>query len=283
MSAHKNKQRKNSATGAGAARRTAAPSASSAAKGNSAARSATAPRPATAGVTARPVATAARPVNGQTANGKAPAGKPAGSAAVVRRTAVTPAGYRSRMNRAARQRRQQSLIAGAVVGVVVLGGLGALLYNQLPFFHTQAAAPHAPKCTTNAQTGLSGTPATAGGPPAVTGKLVALDQCLQYIDVKVGTGAAVKAGDKVTVQYTGWLENGTKFDSSADHPGQPFSFVVGQGRVIQGWDKGLVGMKVGGERRLIIPAALGYGAQGYPPTIPANATLIFDVTIVSIG
>jgi hypothetical protein len=186
------------------------------------------------------------------------------------------------MNRAARLRRQRSIIATTVVGVLVVAGLGYLLWNQLPFFHAQASR-HTPGCTTNAQTGLSGTPAAAGGPPAVTGNLVTLGQCLQYVDVKAGTGAAVKAGDTVTVNYTGWLTNGTKFDSSADHPGQPFSFTVGQKQVIQGWDKGVIGMQVGGERRLIIPAALAYGAQGAGSTIPPNATLIFDVTIVSIG
>ena len=116
----------------------------------------------------------------------------------------------------------------------------------------------------------------------MNGKLETLQDCLQYIDIKVGSGAAVKAGDKVTVSYTGWLTNGSKFDASADHPGQPFSFTVGNGEVIPGWDKGLVGMKVGGSRRLIIPPALGYGATGSGP-IPPNATLLFDVTVVSIG
>lgn len=207
---------------------------------------------------------------------------------VVRRAAVSQAGYRSRMNRAARLRRQRSIIAGTVAAVVVVAGLGILLWNQLPFFHAQASA--GPSCTTNARSGPSSTPASpgatpasGGGPSALTGKVVMLDQGLQYIDIKTCRGPAVKAGDKVTVQYTGWLVNGTKFDSSADHPGQPFSFTVGQGQVIPGWDKGLIGMKVGGERRLIIPPALGYGAQGAGSTIPPNATLIFDVTIVSIG
>jgi FKBP-type peptidyl-prolyl cis-trans isomerase len=213
-----------------------------------------------------------------------PAGQKAASgtsSAIVRRASVAQAGYRSRMTRAARQRRQRSVIAGTVVGVLVVGAFGWLLWSQLPVFHP----PVVHTCSTNARTGLDGTPTSAGGPPSVSGKLVTLDrnQCLQYIDVKTGTGAAVKAGDKVTVGYTGWLANGTKFDSSADHPGQPFSFTVGQGQVIPGWDKGLIGMKVGGERRLIIPPSLGYGAQGAGSTIPPNATLVFDVTIVSIG
>jgi FKBP-type peptidyl-prolyl cis-trans isomerase len=83
------------------------------------------------------------------------------------------------------------------------------------------------------------------------------------------------------VNYTGWLADGTKFDSSLDR-NQTYSFVLGAGRVIQGWDEGVVGMKVGGERRLIIPPALGYGEAGYSPIIPANATLTFDVQLISI-
>jgi FKBP-type peptidyl-prolyl cis-trans isomerase len=229
---------------------------------------------------AQPVSDSATASAASTAKSKAVNGT---GGVVVRRAAVSQGGYRSRMNRAARLRRQRSIIAGTVVGVAAIAALGILLWNQLPIFHAQASARHGSSCTTSAQTGLSGTPAAAGGPPAVTGKMVTLAQCLQYIDVKTGNGPAVKARDKVTVNYTGWLVNGTKFDSSADHPGQPFSFTVGQGQVIPGWDKGLIGMQTGGERRLIIPPALGYGTQGAGSTIPPNATLIFDVTIVNIG
>ncbi len=89
-------------------------------------------------------------------------------------------------------------------------------------------------------------------------------------------------GNTVSIQYTGWLANGKKFDSSYDHGGTPFSVQVGQGKVIRGFDLGLIGMRLGGTRRLIIPAKLGYGAQGSPPVIPPNATLIFDITLVSI-
>jgi len=84
----------------------------------------------------------------------------------------------------------------------------------------------------------------------------------------------------VSVHYTGRLENGTKFDSSLDH-GKPFDFAIGTGSVIKGWDEGLMSMKVGGKRKLIIPPALGYGVAGRPPTIPANSTLIFDVELLS--
>lgn len=102
-------------------------------------------------------------------------------------------------------------------------------------------------------------------------------------DLKTGTGAAAKSGDKVSVQYIGVLyDNGTKFDASYDR-GQPFSFTLGGGQVIQGWDQGVAGMKVGGRRELIIPPGLAYGAQGQPPTIPPNATLVFVIDLVSIG
>jgi peptidylprolyl isomerase len=110
---------------------------------------------------------------------------------------------------------------------------------------------------------------------------------LKIIDTRVGTGAVAKAGEQVTVHYTGWLyehgAKGKKFDSSVDR-GQPFSFALGAGNVIPGWDKGVVGMKVGGTRTLIIPPDLGYGANGTPDgTIPPNATLIFDVQLLKVG
>ena len=103
---------------------------------------------------------------------------------------------------------------------------------------------------------------------------------LQYEDTVLGTGAIAKAGQQVQVHYTGWLFNdgvqGAKFDSSKDR-GQPFAFGLGAGQVIKGWDEGVQGMSVGGTRRLVIPAALGYGARGAGGAIPPNATLLFDV------
>jgi peptidylprolyl isomerase/FKBP-type peptidyl-prolyl cis-trans isomerase FkpA len=104
---------------------------------------------------------------------------------------------------------------------------------------------------------------------------------LKIEDLVVGSGAAAKTGDTVVMNYTGWLENGTRFDSSYDS-GQPIEFVLGQGSVIPGWEQGVPGMKVGGKRRLTIPPALAYGAKGAGDTIPAYATLIFEVELVQI-
>jgi FKBP-type peptidyl-prolyl cis-trans isomerase len=120
---------------------------------------------------------------------------------------------------------------------------------------------------------------------AQAGKPVTTPSGLQIIDSKVGTGPSPKTGQICVMHYTGWLyENGAKgkkFDSSVDR-GQPFEFKIGQRQVIAGWDEGVASMKVGGKRTLIIPAALGYGAQGAGNVIPPNATLMFDVELLGI-
>jgi FKBP-type peptidyl-prolyl cis-trans isomerase len=112
-------------------------------------------------------------------------------------------------------------------------------------------------------------------PSASAGSLVIEDEV-------VGTGPAAKSGDLVTVDYTGWLTDGTKFDSSLDR-NQPFVFVLGQQQVIAGWDQGVAGMQVGGKRKLTIPPELGYGAQGAGADIPPNATLVFEVELLKIN
>jgi FKBP-type peptidyl-prolyl cis-trans isomerase len=104
---------------------------------------------------------------------------------------------------------------------------------------------------------------------------------LQIIDEKIGTGTAVKKGDTVDINYVGTLTDGTKFDASADHGGAPFETQIGVGQVIKGWDEGIIGMKVGGKRKLIIPPSLGYGDQA-AGSIPPNSTLIFQVELVGI-
>ena len=105
---------------------------------------------------------------------------------------------------------------------------------------------------------------------------------LQIEILREGNGAVAAAGQTVTVHYVGTLTNGSKFDSSRDR-GQGFTFGLGAGQVIKGWDQGVAGMKVGGLRKLTIPPELGYGARGFPPVIPANSTLIFEVELLSVG
>lgn len=105
---------------------------------------------------------------------------------------------------------------------------------------------------------------------------------LQIDDIKVGTGQEAKRGERVTVHYVGTLTDGSKFDSSRDR-GEGFTFALGGGQVIKGWDLGVAGMKVGGVRKLTIPPDLGYGARGFPPVIPANATLVFEVELLEVG
>ncbi|MGF1459877.1 MAG: FKBP-type peptidyl-prolyl cis-trans isomerase [Leptolyngbyaceae cyanobacterium] len=112
--------------------------------------------------------------------------------------------------------------------------------------------------------------------------LVTTDSGLQYTDIVEGTGAMPQTGQRVTVHYTGTLQDGTKFDSSRDR-NRPFSFTIGVGQVIKGWDEGVASMRVGGQRKLIIPPELGYGARGAGGVIPPNATLLFDVELLRIG
>jgi FKBP-type peptidyl-prolyl cis-trans isomerase len=166
-----------------------------------------------------------------------------------------------------------------LVGVLVLvAGLGLVATVAV------ACGDDGEKASPTPSASLTSSPSgaqTAGGPPAVSGEPTKTASGLQFIDIKVGDGASPQTGQTVVVHYTGWLADGTKFDSSVDR-GQPFSFIIGAGKVIKGWDEGVATMKVGGKRRLIIPPELGYGATGYPGSIPANAQLIFDVELIEI-
>ncbi len=153
---------------------------------------------------------------------------------------------------------------------IVLGKLSCLIVLSGTLFSVNADARR---------------PATVGGNTQVsqTGqKVVTSPSGLQYVDEVVGNGPMPQSGQTVSVHYTGWLTNGEKFDSSVDR-GTPFEFVLGQGQVIPGWDEGVATMKVGGKRRLTIPANLGYGARGAGGgKIPPNSTLIFQVELLGM-
>jgi FKBP-type peptidyl-prolyl cis-trans isomerase FkpA len=122
----------------------------------------------------------------------------------------------------------------------------------------------------------SGAAGSGGGRPEVT-----TPSGLKYTDEVVGTGKQPQVGQTAVVHYTGWTLDGKKFDSSKDK-NQPFQFPLGAGRVIKGWDEGVATMKVGGKRILIVPPELGYGARGFPPVIPPNATLRFEVELLDV-
>jgi len=140
--------------------------------------------------------------------------------------------------------------------------------------------------TTSAASGTTATSEHAAGAPSATsgateGQERTLPGGLKVTDVKVGSGPMAESGSTVAVHYTGWLMDGTKFDSSLDR-GSPIVFQLGAGRVIKGWEEGIKGMRVGGKRKLTIPSSMGYGAQGYPPVIPPDATLQFDVELMDV-
>ncbi|MDX2006396.1 MAG: FKBP-type peptidyl-prolyl cis-trans isomerase [Meiothermus sp.] len=162
----------------------------------------------------------------------------------------------------------RNLIIAAVL-VLILIGVGAFLFfNQRGGGGAAAATATGTMC--------------ANQPAAATGLTDAGVTSLRIEDTKEGSGPQAITSNTVRVNYIGRLVNGTEFDASCKEGRQPFEFTLGGGQVIQGWDSGIVGMRVGGQRRLIIPANLGYGATGSPPTIPANAALVFDVELLEI-
>ena len=193
-----------------------------------------------------------------------------------------------RLMRLERRRRRRRIWSSILVAVVVIGLAGVIFWQYQVFTlrqQAQLAQKHAQNATATA---INTTPTPSAGPatpPPITtgGTPTKLADGLEYLDIKVGKGTAAQTGSSVSVEYTGWLaSNGQKFDSSYDHGGQPFTLTLGAHQVIPGWEEGLVGMKAGGTRRILIPPALGYGAQGSGSTIPPNSTLIFDVTMVTV-
>jgi FKBP-type peptidyl-prolyl cis-trans isomerase len=219
-----------------------------------------------------------------------------------------------RLQRLARRRKRQQRILSVIVAMllVIVAGIGIWQYQRYTDSQAQIASQHEAAtasvqnahasataqtqnvhATQTAQvlaatpTPVVGTPTPAPDkPPAVDKQPVTLPNGLQYIDLTEGGGVPAVNGNTLSVTYTGWLQSsGQKFDSSYDHDGQPFSITLGQGQVIKGFEEGLVGARSGETRRLIIPPTLAYGSQGASQgkvPIPPDATLIFDVTVVSI-
>ncbi len=174
--------------------------------------------------------------------------------------------------------------AAGIIGAIILALVLVLLVGGGGEKAVVAHPTGSSAATAGTPTPVGQTPGATGpaNPPVVSGQTVKTPSGLKYVDFQAGTGESPQAGQTVVVNYTGWLQaDGVKFDSSLDS-GQPFSFPLGQGDVIKGWDEGVATMKVGGHRRLVIPPDLAYGAQGFAPAIPPDATLIFDVELLNI-
>jgi FKBP-type peptidyl-prolyl cis-trans isomerase FkpA len=160
---------------------------------------------------------------------------------------------------------QTGIATALALGVVIL----FFLFGGLALFQSAPADQ-------------SATPITTQDPNATTTTTMPTPTELQMADVTVGTGATAESGDTITVNYIGALTDGTVFDASANHGDQGFTFKLGSGAVIKGWDLGIVGMKEGGVRRLLIPAAYAYGSQAVGNVIPANSTLLFEVQLIKV-
>lgn len=166
-----------------------------------------------------------------------------------------------------RQGGKAQLVIPPELGYGARGAGGAIPPNATLLFdvelvQVQAGAPDAPQTIADAD-------------------FTTINGGLRFHDLRVGTGAEARTDQQVTVHYAGWLTDGTGFDSSLNR-GEPFSFKLGAGKVIKGWDAGVAGMKVGGKRQLVIPAVLGYGARGAGGVIPPNATLVFEVELLGV-
>lgn len=164
-----------------------------------------------------------------------------------------------------------------IIGVVIVAVAAGLIYFLMrspatPVTQNEAPAASSEQPSESAQPAVSAEPAPAAPAAPVT--------ALKIEDERIGTGAEAKSGLTVRVNYVGTLTDGTKFDSSYDR-GQPLAFPLGQHLVIPGWEQGIVGMKVGGKRKLTIPPSLAYGAAGKPGIIPPNATLIFEIELLA--
>jgi peptidylprolyl isomerase len=178
---------------------------------------------------------------------------------------------------------QQRVVRGSLVGVVSV--LAVACGGAAGRSAAAPSLPPQPVITVAAEPGVTGL-VNPPGTPSVSGALRTL-QALQYVDVRVGTGDSLRSRQCVYAHYTGWLADGTKFDSSRDstrtgEPREPISFPQGMRRVIPGWDYGFEGMRVGGQRRLVIPFPLAYGEAGRPPVIPERASLVFDVELLAV-
>ncbi len=161
-----------------------------------------------------------------------------------------------------------------VVGFLIFGDSAVSMFNSAQDIGASSQTP-----VTTMDTNTNAQPEAANNQPQTPAPSAPVTT-LQIKDTVVGTGAEATIGSLITVHYTGTLTNGQKFDSSVDR-GQPFQFRLGEGRVIQGWEQGFAGMKVGGKRTLVIPPSLGYGANQAGP-IPPNSTLIFDVELLNV-
>lgn len=202
----------------------------------------------------------------------------------------------ARASQRASERRRRAATNWTVLGVLVAIVVIAVLVVKQPWtglFASHSPTTTASSCPAPTATAIGPVPAITppASPPDVKGTSKTLGDGLQEITVQEGCGAVVQSGQTVVVEYTGWVQStGKLFDSSFEH--QPSDcngtaantcgFALSQGSVITGWVEGVSGMKIGGTRRLIIPPALAYGAQGSPPAVPPNATLIFDITVVGV-